>query len=216
MRHGIRWAASAAACILCAAPAGAQTPRPEWFVRGGLTRLDLADDIVLRAGGQVVPNADVHTDAQYTASLLVGRFIAEHFALTATVGLPPHVKVDGRKALAPFGRLGEATYGPAGFSVQYRPVREGPVQPYVGAGVAYLMVFSTKDGAFQDVEIEDDVGPVVEAGADIMLNDRMGVFLDVKKLFLTTKATGTFGGAPIETDIRLDPWVLTAGGLVRF
>jgi outer membrane protein len=100
--------------------------------------------------------------------------------------------------------------------VQYRPLRSGTVQPYVGAGAAYMIVFSTDRRGVPDVEIDDDLSPAVEAGTDIMFNERYGIFLDAKKAFLRTEARGTFGGAPVVGQVKLDPWALSAGGTVRF
>lgn len=201
---------------LCAAPATAQTDDPKWFVKPGITMLHLADQIELRVAGTVVPNADANTKTHYTPTVQFGRFIGRNFAISGIAGIPPHIDVTGTKALAPFGKLAEATYGPTGATLQYHPLPTGTIRPFIGAGVAYLLIFSTKDGAFSDVEVDNDLGPVVEAGADIMFNERFGLFLDVKKAFLRTQARGTFGGAPVVSDFKMDPLVVSAGGVIRF
>jgi outer membrane protein len=79
-----------------------------------------------------------------------------------------------------------------------------------------MIVFSTEDAAFRDVEIDNDLSPALEAGTDIMLSERYGLFLDAKKAFLRSEARGTFGGAPVVGKVRLDPWALSAGATVRF
>lgn len=209
-----------AAALTCAAlassPALAQAEEPRWFVRGGVTRLELADEIQLSVAGNPVPGSALKTKAHYTPTVQIGRFIGESFAISLTAGLPPHIEIDGAGTLAPFGRLAETTYGPATLTLQYRPLRTGTFQPYVGAGAAYMLIFSAKDGAFRDVEIDDDLSPALEAGTDIMFNERYGIFLDAKKAFLRTEARGTFGGAPVVGKVRLDPWALSAGAVVRF
>lgn len=201
---------------LLAAPAAAQSADPKWFVRGGVTQLTLADEIDLSVGGVPVDNPGISTKSHYTPTIQMGRVIGENFAIALTAGLPPHIKIMGSKALAPFGTLAETTYGPATLTAQYRPLRQGTFQPYVGAGAAYMIVFSTKDGAFQDVEIDNDLSPALEAGADFMLTERFGIFVDAKKAFLRTQARGTFGGNPVVGNVRLDPWALSAGGTFRF
>lgn len=194
----------------------AQEAESGWFVRAGATQLTLADEIDLAVGGTVVPNAGIDTKVHYTSTIQVGRFVASNFAVVLTVGIPPHIEVNGRDALQPFGRLAETTYGPGTLTLQYHPLRRGPFQPYVGAGAAYMHIFSTKDGAFQNVEVDDDLAPALEAGTDIMLAPRYGLFIDVKKAFLRTHARGTFGGAPVTADIRMDPWAVSVGAVVRF
>ena len=206
-----------AAALTAVSPAhAADGAEPDWFVRGGLSQLTLADDIELSVMGNPVPGAGIDTDAHYTPTLHIGRNLGSGFAAVLTVGLPPHIEIDGADALEPFGKLAETTYGPAMLTVQYRPIRQGPVQPYVGVGAAYMIVFDTDDAAFQDVEIDNDLAPALELGTDIMVSDRWGFFVEAKKAFLRTEARGTFAGMPVVGDVRLDPWGFTAGVTFRF
>lgn len=210
---------AAATIMLSASAATAQSAQPaetKWFVHAGVTRLTLADKITLDFAGAPVPGAGIHTKSHYTPTVAVGRFIGEHFALSLTVGIPPHIEIQGAGALQPFGKLAETTYGPSVATIQYHPLRTGPVQPYAGVGVSYMKIFSTKDAAFQNVRIDDDVAPALEAGTDIMLARRFGIFLDVKKAFLRTTAYGTFSGAPVVGKVKLDPWALTSGVVFNF
>ncbi len=209
-------AACALVATFAASPAAAQGGDEQWFARAGVTRLKLADEIDLTFAGAPVPNAGIRTKAHYTPTVQAGRFIGEHFAVALTVGPPPHIDIQGSDALQPFGKLAETTYGPAVLTLQFRPLRTGTVQPYVGAGAAYMKIFSTKDAAFRDVEIDDDLSVALEVGTDIMFNQRYGIFLDAKKAFLRTEARGTFSGAPVVGQVRLDPWAFSAGATFRF
>ena len=204
------------AAALYASPAAAQEAPTNWYVHGGLTRLSLADEIKLNFAGAPVPGADIHTKPSYTPTVQVGRYVGHNVAVSLTVGLPPHIEIQGRGTLQPFGKLAETTYGPCVLTLQYHPVRTGPIQPYIGAGAAYMIIFSTKDAAFQNVRIANDLAPALEAGTDIMIGRRVGLFVDAKKAFLRTTATGTFGGAPVVGKVRLDPWAFTAGVSVHF
>lgn len=208
--------ASALVAAVAAPSAAAEPGDTQWFARAGVTRLKLADEIDLTFAGAPVPNAGIRTKAHYTPTVQAGRFIGDHFAVSLTVGLPPHIDIQGSDALQPFGKLAETTYGPGVLTLQFRPLRTGTVQPYVGAGAAYMKIFSTKDAAFRDVKIDDDLSAALEAGTDIMFNDRYGIFLDAKKAFLRTEARGTFGGAPVVGKVRLDPWAFSAGATFRF
>ncbi len=207
---------AAAAAGLLAAPAAAQSADTKWFVKGAVTQLTLADELKLTLGGNPVPDPGMSTKSHYTPTVQIGRFVGDNFAIAFTGGLPPHIKIEGSKTLEPFGTLAETTYGPVTLMLQYRPLRQGTFQPYVGAGAAYMHVFSTKDGAFQDVKIDNDLAPALEAGADIMFTRRFGVFVEAKKAFLRTQARGTFGGAPVVGNVKLDPWALSVGGTLRF
>lgn len=204
------------ATAFVASPALAQDSEPKWIVRAGVSGLDLADQLQLQFAGAPVPGADLSTKTHFTPTVQIARRVGRDFAIAFTGGIPPHIDIQGKGALAPFGKLAETTYGPATLTAQYRPIRTGPVQPYVGAGAAYMLIFSTTDAAFRDVEIDNDLSPALEAGADIMFTKRYGVFVDVKKAFLRTETRGTFGGAPVVGQVKLDPWCFSAGLVARF
>ena len=215
LRRGILAAALIGAAV-APAPALAQDAEPKWIVRAGGSGIDLADGLELEFAGTPVPGADLSTKTHFTPSVQIARRVGRDFALAFTGGIPPHINIQGKGALAPFGKLAETTYGPTTLTVQYRPVHKGPVQPYVGAGAAYMIIFSTTDAAFQDVEIDNDLSPALEVGSDFMFSKRYGVFVDVKKAFLRTETRGTFGGAPVVGQVKLDPWCFSAGLVARF
>ncbi len=200
-----------------ATPAYAQDdPDSKWFVRFAATRLELRDGLKLSFAGTPVPGAGLNTKPHFTPTVHIGRIITKDLAAVLTVGVPPHIEIYGRGALQPFGKLAETTYGPTCLTVQFRPIHKGAIRPYVGAGVTYMFVFSETDAAFRDVKIKEDIGPTLEAGTDVMVNKRYGFFIEGKKAFLRTDATGTFGGAPVLGRVKLDPWAVSAGAIVRF
>ena len=59
-----------------------------------------------------------------------------------------------------------------------------------------MIVFGTKDGAFDDLEVDNDLALAFEAGTDIMINSQWAIFADVKKALLRPKAYGTFAAHP--------------------
>lgn len=205
-----------AACLLLSCAGAASAEETPWFVKPAVTGLSLVDGLALSLAGTPVPGADMDTKFHVTPTIMVGRFVAPNVALSFTGGLPPNIDIQGKGSLQPLGKLADTTYGPMVLSVQYHPLPGGRVRPYLGAGIVYMFVFDADDGAFEDVEIDEDIGPVVEAGADFMLNERYGLFLDVKKAFLRTDARGTFGGAPVTARAKLDPWAFSAGAVFRF
>lgn len=196
------------------APLGPDTSR--WIVRAGLTNLELRDRMALEVGGAPFPGAGLSTFEHQTVSLQIARFLTSNLAVNATLGIPPKIKVFGAGSIGALPKLGDVRYGPTALTLQYHPIREGRVRPYLGGGLSYMIVFDTKDGAFQDLKVENDLGPALEAGVDLMATDRWGFFADVKKTFLRPKATGTFAGAVVEGRTKLDPWAFTGGVAFRF
>lgn len=193
---------------------GVDTTR--WTVRAGLTSLTLADQIKLSVGGAPFPGADLSTFEHHTPTVQIGYFFMPHFAVNATLGLPPTISVFGGGSIGALPKLGKVTYGPTALTVQYHPFRSGRIRPYVGAGLSYMIVFGTKDGAFRNLKVGNDLGAAFEAGTDLMITRKWGMFFDVKKALLRPKSTGTFQGLPVVGQTRLDPWAFTAGAAFHF
>ncbi len=100
--------------------------------------------------------------------------------------------------------------------LQYHFTQFGAIQPYVGAGVGYGLLFGNiSDGILTNFSVDQNFGLVLQAGADYMLTENWGVFVDGKKLFYSTDGQGlvvrpgTF--VRVRSHLQLDPWVATVG-----
>ncbi|ODN72108.1 OmpW family protein [Methylobrevis pamukkalensis] len=49
-----------------------------------------------------------------------------------------------------------------------------------------------------------------------MLSDQLGLFVDVKHVFLSTEATGRLGEAAVKADVDLNPTIVHTGLTYRF
>ena len=203
---------------LCAAPAMADDGG-QWFVKPGITQITMEKKLDLTVGGQTVPGAQLDTKPSTTLSVAIGRYFAPHWAVVATVGIPPRINANGGGTIAPYGKLMEPTFGPMALTAQWHPVDTGVVRPYVGVGAAYMIIFKDKDGAVEQAHMTNDLAPVAELGSDFMWNKKQGFYLDVKKALLETKATGNLFGAPIYPVVgkaKVHPLVATAGLTFKF
>lgn len=192
------------------------SPNKKWIVRAGIASLELADKAEMVVGGAPLVDEGISTYEHWTPTVQVSRFLTNNIAFNATLGLPPKIDIFGAdgNAAVPVGalpKLGEVTYGPTAFTLQYHPKIGSRFQPYVGAGVSYMIVFDTEDGAFQDLKVNNDLALAFEAGTDIMLGKDWGMFLDVKKALLRPGVTGRFSGLDVVTETKLDPWVFSGG-----
>ncbi len=187
----------------------------DFVVKLGLTNLVLADEIDLTVGGAPFAGAGLSTFEHQTVSAQFAYFFTDTFAVNATLGFPPTISIYGAGTIGALPMLGKATYGPTALTLQWHPVSTGRVRPYVGVGASYMIVFGTQDGAFTDLEVQNDFGFAFEAGVDFPLDDRFSLFLDAKKALLRPVATGSFIGAPVVGQTRLDPWALTGGVSVK-
>ena len=146
-----------------------------------------------------------------TVTTEFGRYITNNISLSLSAGLPPTNDLFVTTG-AGTARTGSATYGSAILGGQYHFNRAGTVKPYLGGGVAYNIIFGTTSTNATPVNIDNGFGAVLQAGVELDVSSNVGVFMDVKKMFYTAHVTK---GA-IDEQVRLDPWIVSAGLAFRF
>jgi OOP family OmpA-OmpF porin len=136
------------------------------------------------------------------------------YAVTDNIGVEllltvprKHKVVAEQTALGPDVRLGSVTHLPPTLTAKYYFATQR-IRPYLGAGVN--LTWFTRDnlavpGAKLDVD-DWSVGPALQAGVDVSLNDRWSVSLDAKRAWLRTDVS-IAGGAKLTT-VKVDPWIL--------
>lgn len=206
----------ALALATLAVPAYAQDFDGSWFFRAGVADLQLSKKLSLAVGGQTVPGAALKFHPVYTPLVEIGRTFAEDWSVVATLGLPPTTSAYGAGSLAGVGKLEGTTFGPSALTVQFQPIHDGLLRPYIGAGMSYMIIFNTTSGAVQNAKLSNDLAPVVELGSEIALDEQYGLFVETKKAFLETKTSGTFGGNPLTGKASIGPWVFSVGATVHF
>ena len=189
---------------------------PRFFVHVGPAAVILNENATIFAAGQKLEGANIAVKPQATVAVEAGYFISPNFAVSFTGGLPPFAKIEGAGTMRGVGRVGATTYGPMTLTAHYHFKDFGRLQPYIGAGPAFMYVFDEKDGAMSALRVEHAAGFAFQVGADYMLSSHLGLFVDVKKAILRTEAKGYFGPAPINADLKLDPVVIHGGLSVRF
>jgi len=186
-----------------------------WIVRVGVAYLDVSDKIDLKVAGTPIPGAALKFEPVYTPMIEIGRPFAEDWSVVATVGFPPHIGIRGAATIAAYGKLEDTTFGPSALTVQYQPFH-GIVRPYIGAGMSYLIIFSTHDAVLKNTSLSNDLAPAFELGSDFHLSENYGFFTEVKKAFLDSHAGGTLAGFQVTGKADISPWVFSAGATVRF
>lgn len=210
------FAALAALALASVAGAANAQEASRWFVHVGPAYVEPSESAKVTLAGNPVPGGDVSIDGRWTVAGEVGYFVRPHLAIALAAGAPPTFTVNAAGSIAALGKAGEMTGGPAGLMAQYHFNETGRVDPYVGAGAAFLIVFDTKDGSLNDLKAKSAVGPAIQAGANFMVNDKYGAFIDVKKAWVGTVATATLGPMPVVAKVKIDPVVLNAGLTYRF
>ena len=179
----------------------------DWIVTGRVTSVSSDTDasIVTSAGASSGLNVDVGADVMPTLGFTY--FLTDHISVEAILGATQHeIKAKGP---ATDVEVHKTWVLPPVITVQYRPAPESRLNPYVGAGVNYMLFFDGKDKNGFDVDLDDGFGYAVQAGADIAITGPWTLNVDVKKVWFDTDAT--INGGALKSDVDLDPWVISVG-----
>lgn len=215
-------AAMAAAITLTASPLAAQ--------EAGDVQVKVLATAVLPDGEIEQVNLDLaglpagtQTEASdsYVPTVAIEYFVSPEFSIETICCVTEH-DVDGVAGAAGAEMVADALLLPATLTAKYH-VNAGPVQPYLGAGIAYFIWLDGEPGTTavalgaDDLDLSDEFGFVLQGGFDIPVSESAAVSLDAKRYFVDTTATWYASGVEvIQTEHKLDPWVLSAGVAFRF
>ena len=156
-------------------------------------------------------------------TLAVEYFLSNNVSVETIAGVTQH-DVDATAGL-PVGAelVSDALLLPATVTAKYH-FDAGGFKPYIGAGVSYFMWLKDDPGAatlplgVTRTDLSDEFGFALQAGFDVPVNDKgLGLSVDVKRYFIDTTARWFVGNTlAIETEHKLDPWVISAGISYRF
>lgn len=173
------------------------------------------DTVGLPATAQTEANDNV------VPTLAIEYFFSPNVSLETICCVTQHA-VDATAGLAGAELVSDAKLVPATLTVKYH-FNPGGVSPYLGAGPTDFLFFDEEPGAatgalgITDQDLSNELGFALQAGLDIPVSRNFAVSFDAKRYFVGTTATFYAGNtAVIETEHKLDPWVLSAGVGVRF
>jgi outer membrane protein len=186
------------------------------FIHYGMSYVKQADEATLFSNGVEVPGAAFTTEGDQTVSAEFGLVLRKGWAIAVSGTVPTTISNIAGGTLTGLGNLGDENVGYYSLTGQYHFNMRGSISPYVGAGLGYMRVFATADGAVTNLDVASAWGPVFQIGVDAWLGERFGVFADVKRYWITTNASGTLGPNTITADATVNPWVFSTGLAIRF
>jgi len=207
---------SAVALGVCAGAVSAQEAPKPFYIHLGPAGVLFDMSAKLTAGGQPMTGASITGNNAVTPAVEVGYYLNPNVAVSFTGGYPPTMRVQGAGTLAGVPQIGKAVFGPMALTAHYHVTSFGRFRPYIGGGVVFMHVFSTTDGLLTDLKVHDHFGYTGQIGADYLINDNWGAFIDFKKAHLHTISTGNLGAVPISGDVKLNPAVIHGGISYRF
>jgi outer membrane protein len=174
------------------------------------------DDFGLPAGTQSAANDNV------TPTIAIEYFVSNNFSIETIAGVTQH-DVDGLGGLDGAELVSDLRIIPGTVTAKYHFDLSDNFKPYIGAGPAYFIIFNDDAGSdvvplgVTDVDLTNEFGLALQAGADFAINEGFGLSLDVKRYFIDTDARFFAGDTEIiRTKHKLDPWLVSAGAYVRF
>ncbi len=207
---------------------GASAPDP-FFVRLGASGAFPDVDVRTSIAGTAVADGNSRMDPVPAAYFEAGYYLTRNVALSLSGGFPPTLTARGTGSFAAQGVLYRAVAGLPVFAVTYHLETFGRVRPYAGVGVGYGIVFRSEAAAVLNPLLRNEAAFVLVAGVDYDVTTHWGVFVDVKKAFLTQRFTGTaqvpvavpgigvvVARLPAEASVRTDPVLVTLGLSYRF
>ncbi len=198
------------------------SPAPPYFLRLGAVGSFFDTGLATTIAGMPLTGGNGTIGAKASVAFESGMFIAPHVAVSLAGGFPPVLSLSGTGTLAPQGVLVKAQSGLVTLTAHYHVDYFGPLKPYAGGGLGYAIVFRDLAAATVAPDLRSNGGLIAQAGLDYDLTHSLGVFLDVKKIWLKQDFSGfsVVPGLPIllpvTARIRSNPILLTMGGSVRF
>jgi len=156
-------------------------------------------------GGTVDASSSFEPEADATY------FFTPNVAVEAIAAVTRHHLVDGGSSLGNVS-LGHVSLLPPTITGQYHFLPKESLNPYVGAGVNYTFFFDPTvpdGGAVKKITYENNWGGALQAGFDYHIAGNWFANVDVKHLFLSTKAK--INGGAITGNVSLDPTIAGVG-----
>jgi len=101
---------------------------------------------------------------------------------------------------------------PPTLTVKYHPLAGSPVSPYAGVGINLTLPFKSTLNGVSDFSIDNTVGWVAQAGADIKIKDNVYFNIDYKYVNVDTKMRV----AGVKYKLDLNPNLVSVGLGYRF
>jgi outer membrane protein len=206
-------AAALATALTVTAPFAAAAQAGKWTARVRATYLSMADksDAFTALGTNFAADA-VSINSKFIPEFDFSYSITPNFSAELVLTIPQSQEV----TLAGVGKLGKFKHLPPTLVGQYHFNPGGAVQPYVGAGVNFTLIYDTNlKVANVPLSLENSsFGIAGQIGCDFDLGGGMYLNVDAKKAVLRSDVSVS-GGARLTT-AKLDPWLYSVGLGWRF
>jgi outer membrane protein len=214
---------AALAVLVCALSGSAMAQTAgDSFIKVSESRTKLLDKGDISVNGVLAPADAYSTRESFHATFTGGYYIVNGVAVEASISSPITTNNIPGGALAGTPNLGDDSFVLATLGASLHPFHS-QISPYVGAGLQAQIPVQTRDALAVNLHVPGAVGPYVQGGVDVAMNKRWGIFVDVRKAFYHTNASGLLplnasytAFASVNAKAVLDPLTVQVGATVRF
>ena len=207
--------------VAAAVPAFAQSRTFE--VSGYVNRVDPNGDGAF-SGPQAIDDINVNFDAATGYGIALNIFWGDRISTEfAGSSVEPDVAFRSSNPALPALTRGQLKMIPITAVLQYHFIPNGPIDPYIGAGAAYVLFDDVNnfgdlnDVHFRSVDFKDDAGFVINGGASVRLTRNLALYLDGKYVPVKSNAKATVVTGPnSEAKIDINPLMFAGGLTLRF
>lgn len=162
-------------------------------------------------------------DSEQGYGLAINTFWSDRISTEfAASVVEPDVTLRATDPSVPFEDVGSLEMIPLTATLQFHFNPEGRLDPYIGAGVAYVLfdeIEGTRFGdiGFDSIDLDDDFGFVVNGGLSFDITPNFAINLDAKYVPVESAARAVVAGADREeVDFEVNPLILAAGLSFQF
>jgi outer membrane protein len=192
----------------------------DWIVKAGIANVDpysSSGPVVI--GGVPQAGTGVSVDSGPTAYINIGYAFTDNLVLELLADITSKHDVNATGGLAGLGKIAEVNTLPPTLTLQWHFSPKGKFQPYLGAGLNYTTFLDeTTTGSLNNalggpssLSADSSWGLALQAGADIMLNEKWFLNLNVYWIDIDTTASISSPAGPVSVDVQVDPWVYGIG-----
>ncbi|HSN69136.1 MAG TPA: OmpW family outer membrane protein [Thermoanaerobaculia bacterium] len=140
----------------------------------------------------------------------------------AAYAVEPDLNLRATDPEFPSGVIGSLEMMPITGTLQFHFSPDGRVDPYIGAGVAYVLFDSIEgesieDIGFDSIDFDDDYGFLANAGVSIDITRSFALNLDAKYVPVSASARAVIDGVETDPeDFDVNPLILSAGVSLQF
>lgn len=185
------------------------------FVHLGVADVRLDDKGMIYADGTPMVGATYSTNHTTPVVIEGGYFLTPTLAVQASIGSRETSRNTPTGTFAGQPSLGADSFNIATLTLICHPWRGKAVSPYFGLGAGVHLAGDMHDGLVTNFKVRDTSGLALQAGTEVKITRKAGLYLDVKKLFYSARATGDLGPVAVTSSPKLDPVIIQAGITLR-